>query len=107
MIKAFLTYLTISSLLLMNIQAAVADMGEIFHHDSNSKIVQSNDIADTHNHSEDESHCQHCCHGHVSNIVSHESFNCDYRMLDNSFPLRINNTSSILTPLIKPPVFLA
>ena len=72
MFRTTATYCITMLLLLTNIQAAIADVVETFHTDvkSISLSVDASEEADMH---ESDTHCQHCCHAHASNIVVNET----------------------------------
>ena len=94
MIRTIVTYLITALLLLMNIQAVMGKVSEVFHQHSNVEIVASSDT-DVHTDDVDEdSHCQHCCHTHASNLfvhglTNHQSFSSEthfYHLIGKSGP---------------------
>jgi len=78
MLRPFVSYLFIFSLLFMGIESAVDIAGgEHPHGDDYAHVMDSDDLhesgADTNS-----DHCSHCCHGHTGSITSNiPVLNCD------------------------------
>ena len=74
MLRPFVSYLFIFSLLFMGIESAVDIAGgEHPHGDDYAHVMDSDDLhesdADTNS-----DHCSHCCHGHTGSITSNIPF---------------------------------
>ncbi len=97
--RTTVTYLTTTLLLLMNIQAAMSDVGEIFHQDSGLEFTLSADTADA----DEDSHCQHCCHTHASNISADNSPSNLYCSIETHFYHQIGKSGPASGPPTPPP----
>ena len=97
------TYLITVLLLLMNIQAAMSDAGEIFHQDSGSEIVLTTDTAAHMDDADEDTHCQHCCHTHASNVFAHESLNHQFFSFETYFYHSIDKSGPTSGPPTPPP----
>ena len=104
MLRPFISYLFIFSLLFMGIEGPVDSvdgehpLGEKYAHILDSSDSLSPDVDDNDN------RCQHCCHGHCINISGHLTImNCD--MTDQRFsaydPHTLNFAQAPPTP---PPI---
>ncbi len=69
MFRIAISYFLTVLMLLMNIQAAVGEAGEVFHLEGESHSLSVDaDLANDDEHQAD-SHCQHCCHAHASTLI--------------------------------------
>lgn len=103
MIRTAVTYLTIVLLLLMNIQAAMSEADEIFHQDSDLITVITTDSTSHMNDADGDTHCQHCCHTHASNILVNESLNQLYFSFETHSYHRIVKSGPASGPPTPPP----
>ncbi len=103
MFRTAITYLITALLLLMNIQAAMSDAGEIFHQDSDLEIVLTTDTAAHMDDADHDTHCQHCCHTHASNVFAHESLNHQFFSFETYFYYSIGKSGPTSGPPTPPP----
>jgi hypothetical protein len=77
MLRPFISYVFIFSLLFMGIEGAVDSAGgEHPHGDDYSHVLDSVDSLSLD--SDYDGHCSHCCHGHAGSIAGHgPALNCD------------------------------
>ena len=103
--RSITTYIFTALLLLMNVQAAMSDSGNIFHQDSDIEAVQvTSTDAQLHDHDSDEdSHCQHCCHTHASNVFAYESLNHQHFLNEIYFYYRVGKSNPASGPPTPPP----
>ena len=88
MFRTTITYGITILLILMNIQAAIGDVSETFHTQAETLSMSLDTIADSDTH-EGDTHCQHCCHAHASNIMVNEMAVQSYLEYDPHFYHRI------------------
>jgi hypothetical protein len=103
MIRTAATYIIAVLLLLVNIQAAMSDAGEIFHQDSDIEIVLATDTAAHMNDAGEDTHCQHCCHTHASYILAYESLNHHFFSFETYFYHLIGKSGPTWGPPTPPP----
>ena len=103
MSRTVVTYLITALLLLMNIQAAMSDVGELFHQDSGSEITLSADTAAHTDDAHDDTHCQHCCHTHASNLSADNSPNTQFCSIETHFYHQIGKSGPASGPPTPPP----
>lgn len=101
--RTTVTYLITVLLLLMNIQAAMSDVGEIFHNNSGSEVVLTTDSNSHGDDLDDDSHCQHCCHTHASNVFAHASVNYQFVLFETHSYHSIGKSSPAYGPPTPPP----
>lgn len=103
--RSTVTYLLTALLLLMNIQAAISDSGDIFHQDSEIETVQVIGAnAQLHDHDSDEdAHCQHCCHTHASNVLAYESLSHQHSLNETYFYYQVRKSNPASGPPTPPP----
>ena len=87
----------------MNIQAAMSDVCEIFHQDSELEVVLFMDEAEHISDADHDTHCQHCCHTHASNVLAHESLNHQFFSFETHFYHRIGKSGPVPGPPTPPP----
>ena len=101
--RTAITYLITALLLLMNIQAVMGEVSEVFHQDTNLENVLTTDT-DAHMDDEGEdTHCQHCCHTHASNVFANESVNHHFSSLETYFYHLIGESGPASGPPTPPP----
>lgn len=103
MSRTAVNYLITALLLLMNIQAAMSDAGEIFHQDSGLEIVLSDDTDSHTDHAHEDTHCQHCCHAHASNLSADNSVNTQFCSIETHFYYQIGKSGPASVPPTPPP----
>ena len=103
MSRTAVTYLITALLLLMNIQAAMSHVGELFHQDSGSEITLSADTAAHTDDAHDDAHCQHCCHTHASNLSADNSPNTQFCSIETHFYHQIGKSGPASGPPTPPP----
>lgn len=78
MMRPFISYLFIFSLLFMSIEGVANSMGEEHPHGEEYTHNLDSDDSTSTNVDSNGNHCQHCCHGHCINILGHLIImNCD------------------------------
>ena len=88
MFRITITYGIAILLILMNIQAAIGDVSETFHTEVATLSVSLDIPEDSDTHEED-THCQHCCHAHASNIMVNETALQAYLVFEPHFYHRL------------------
>ncbi len=86
MLRPFISYLFIFSLLFMGIEGAVDSVGEEHPHGEEYAHVLDSDDSPPPDLEGNDSHCQHCCHGHCSNISGHLTV-MNYDVTDQRFSI--------------------
>ena len=69
MFRIAISYSLTVLMLLMNIQAAVGEAGEVFHLDGESHSLSVDANLESDDEHEADSHCQHCCHAHACTLT--------------------------------------
>ena len=101
--RTAITYLITALLLLMNIQAAMGEVSEVFHQDMHLEKVLTTDT-DAHMDDEGEdTHCQHCCHTHASHVFGYESVDHHFFSLDTHFYHLVGKSGAASGPPTPPP----
>ena len=101
--RTAITYLITALLLLMNIQAAMGEVSEVFHQDMHLEKVLTTDT-DAHMDDEGEdTHCQHCCHTHASHVFGYESVDHHFFSLDTHFYHLVGKSGPASGPPTPPP----
>ena len=101
--RTAITYLITALLLLMNIQAAMGEVSEVFHQDMHLENVLTTDT-DAHMDDEGEdTHCQHCCHTHASHVFGYESVDHHSFSLDTHFYHLVGKSGPASGPPTPPP----
>ena len=105
--RTAITYLITALLLLMNIQAAMGEVSEVFHQDMHLEKVLTTDT-DAHMDDEGEdTHCQHCCHTHTythaSHVFGYESVDHLSFSLDTHFYHLVGKSGPASGPPTPPP----
>lgn len=103
MSRTVVAYLITALLLLMNIQAAMSDVGELYHQDSGLEITLSADTAAHTDDVHDDTHCQHCCHTHASNLSADNSPNTQFCSIETHFYHQIGKSGPASGPPTPPP----
>ena len=101
--RTAITYLMTALLLLMNIQAVMGEVCEVFHQDMHLENVLTTD-ADAHMNVEGEdTHCQHCCHTHTSHVFEYESVDHHFFSLGTNFYHLVGKSVATSGPPTPPP----
>ena len=103
--RSVATYLFTALLLLMNVQAAIGHFGDKLLHDSGIETVQiTSTDAQLHDHDSDEdAHCQHCCHTHASNVLAYESLTHQHFLNETYFSYQVGKSFPASGPPTPPP----
>jgi len=106
--RTAITYLITALLLLLNMQAAMCEVSEVFHQDMHlEKNVLTTDTDAHMNVEGEDTHCQHCCHTHTythaSHVFEHESVDHHFFSLGTHFYDLVGKSGPASPPPTPPP----